>query len=168
MDYKKLAQVYQPKKIGVLLVGEAPPPSGKKYFYFPPPDYKPVRGIADDAGLPATIFNHYFGKRPANSIEYVEYLSHLKKHGIFLIDMYPFPENFRRNKDLRDKLFNGSNMMRLQKEINLLAHQSTKIIFLLARNYQAAQRMIITKHFPSAIYEKWKDFRLNTTEILPI
>jgi hypothetical protein len=55
--------LYKPESIKVLLIGEAPAQNGS-YFYKVPEKY-PTRNssIEDDTSMPATIFNHYFGRR---------------------------------------------------------------------------------------------------------
>jgi len=66
--YENLAKNYKPKNIKILLIGEAPPHNRKSYFYKVPDNYTPKKPIIKDYSLPATIFNHYFGRRPSNSI----------------------------------------------------------------------------------------------------
>ena len=168
MNYEKLARAYRPRVIRVLLIAEAPPPNGKRYFYSPPVNYKPVGTIEKDKGLPSTIFNHYFGQRPSNTAEYSQYLAHLKNHGIFLIDIYPHPEKFRDNKENWYKLFAESNMSRLRLKVNQLSNRDTEVIFLLARGYGASNLRLLNQHFPSAQYTRWKEFRMDTTETLTV
>ena len=92
MDYEKLALTNKPHTIKTLLIGEAPPPNGKSYFYKVPEKY-PTRksSIEDDTSLPATIFNHYFGRRPEDPQEYEQFLKCLKERGIFLVDILNKP-----------------------------------------------------------------------------
>jgi hypothetical protein len=47
----------------------------------------PKSKIEDDTSLRATIFNHYFGRRPNDRNEYLEFLICLKERAIFLIDI---------------------------------------------------------------------------------
>jgi hypothetical protein len=103
MNYEINASIYKPTKIKTLLIGEAPPPNGKTYFYKVPDNYFASNQIEDDSSLPATIFNHYFGQRPKDSAEYDKYLVSLKENGIFLINMYKRPEIFRGDKEKKIK-----------------------------------------------------------------
>jgi hypothetical protein len=85
MDYQSLANKYRPSVIKTLLIGEAPPPAGKSYFYLP---YQMSRAsLENDTSLPATIFGHYFGRKPDDKVEYITYVESLKEMGIFLIDI---------------------------------------------------------------------------------
>ena len=88
IDYRRLSEDFKPDAIKVLLIGEAPPPNGKSYFYTIPEKYPTIKySIEDDTSLPATIFNHYFGRRPLNEKEYEKFLCLLKEKGVFLIDI---------------------------------------------------------------------------------
>jgi len=86
INYFQESEKYRPDIIKNLLVGEAPPSSGKTYFYVPKAlsDDIPIR---DHRTLPATIFYHYFRTRPISKNEYTDLLLLLKKKGIFLIDI---------------------------------------------------------------------------------
>lgn len=86
INYFQESEKYRPDIIKNLLVGEAPPSSGKTYFYVPKAlsDDIPIR---DHRTLPATIFYHYFQTRPISKNEYTDLLLLLKKKGIFLIDI---------------------------------------------------------------------------------
>ena len=82
INYLRGSEIYRPDTIKTLLVGEAPPPNGESYFYVPqnPNNNRLVR---DDRTLPATVFNHYFGRRPNDGKEYRAFLFRLKKGGYF-------------------------------------------------------------------------------------
>jgi len=165
LNYNSLSNQYKPTKIKILLIGEAPPPNGKTYFYKVPDNYSPKKTIEGDYSLSATIFNHYFGRRPNDRHEYEDFLNLLKRDGIFLIDMYKYPEDFRGNKELRRKLFTDINIEKLLIEIKSLKNEeSFKIIFLLARNYLKCQLDILRERFPTADLIRWKEFRMNTSE----
>jgi hypothetical protein len=94
IDYLRESDKYRPKTIKTLLVGEAPPFSGKTYFYAPCmlPNAIPVE---NDRSLPATIFNHYFQERPRTTGQYINFLLKLKEKGIFLIDICTEPIKVR-------------------------------------------------------------------------
>ena len=90
INYFKESEKFRPEEIEILLVGEAPPPSGKTYLYVP----KPMlikRPIKNDRSLPATIFYHYFRERPKTVERYIELLNKLKDRGIFLMDIVDDP-----------------------------------------------------------------------------
>lgn len=165
LNYNGLAEKYKPNKIKILLIGEAPPPSGRKYFYKVPEIIKPSKTIEDDTSLPSTIFNHYFGRIPKNSVEYEEFLNCLKKNGVFLIDLYKKPEKFRGNKKNQKKLFTSDNIKQIVLEVKSLnSEESFQIVFLLARNYLKGQLDILRKEFPEADLTRWKKFRMNVSD----
>jgi len=155
INYTQEAGKYRPNKIKTLLIGEAPPPSGKTYFYIPK---VPVRG-----GLPATIFQHYFGQNPKTEKEYADMLKRLQKNRIFLIDIYDEPirildktkpkwrdmENLEKLKDEIPKLRGKMK----KKKVNV---QDKNITFLLARNDYKKE---IKQMFPESKLIFWKKFR---------
>ena len=141
MEYQNLSTEFKPKVIKFLLIGEAPPPNGKCYFYKVPEKY-PTRksSIEDDTSLPATIFNHYFGRRPNNPQEYEQFLKCLQEKGIFLIDIINEPIEIRKkdgsiNEDNLIKLLSENNLNKLDCRIKSLTNADTKLFFcLLGRN----------------------------------
>jgi len=90
IKYFQESEEYRPKEVKTLLVGEAPPPSGKTCFYVPKP-MSNKRLIKDDRSLPATIFYHYFRERSETVERYIELLNKLKDKGIFLMDIVDEP-----------------------------------------------------------------------------
>jgi len=167
MKYEELASTFKPQKTKILLIGEAPPPNGKSYFYAIPEKY-PTRkySIEDDTSLPATIFNHYFGRRPNNPEEYKHFLECLKERGIFLIDIINEPIEIRKkdrslNQENIDKLISDNNLNELEIRINSLKNNDTKIIFLLARKKYLKSLRI---KFPNYSFVTWKCFRLDISE----
>lgn len=167
MNYKKMSEKFKPDTIKVLLIGEAPPLNGKTYFYAVPEKY-PTRksSIEDDTSLPATIFNHYFGRRPNDTKEYEQFLGCLKEKGVFLIDIINLPLEIRKkdkslNLDNIDKLISDENLNDLDKRINSLINKDKKVIFLLARTKYL--KKLKTK-FPNYSFITWKCFRLDITE----
>ena len=162
LNYKELAYNYKPEdEIKILLVGEAPPPSGRKYFYSVPQNYKPKSNIERDTSLPGTIFNHFFDKLPNNSSEYEKYLIKLKTNGIFLIDMYEHPIQVRNNKeDSLPIIFSDSNLENLDYRIQSLISEKSEIIFLLARTYKKEYILKLKNKFNTAKFIRWIDFRL--------
>ena len=163
-DYKRFAKEYSPNKgkVNTLLIGEAPPPDGYAYFYKVPYKY-PIRNctIENDTSLPATIFNHYFGKRPNDSNEYKKYLACLKDRGIFLIDIYNKAIPFRNRPENIPLLKAKSNLDKLAKRIIKISNTKTTIIFLLARSSYLKDLRI---NFPNASFINWKCFRLDITQ----
>lgn len=99
IDYFKESEKYKPANIKILLIGESPPPSGKSYFYVPRA-MSNRRSISSDRSLPATIFYHYFMKRPETKEEYIQLLLKLKEVGVFLIDIYDEPIRIREKMEL--------------------------------------------------------------------
>ena len=167
MDYEKLALTNKPHTIKTLLIGEAPPPNGKSYFYKVPEKY-PTRksSIEDDTSLPATIFNHYFGRRPENPQEYEQFLKCLKERGIFLIDILNKPIVIRKKDGSIDEgnlkiLLSEENLNELDCTIKSLTNADTKIIFLLARTKYLK---VLKNKFPNVSYITWKCFRLDISE----
>jgi len=94
IDYFSASERYRPVAIRTLLVGEAPPPSGKTYFYVPR-DIQTTRPIENNATLPATVFNHYFRALPRSVDEYHEFLMRLRADGVFVADICEEPIRVR-------------------------------------------------------------------------
>jgi hypothetical protein len=156
IKYSKEAGKYRPELIKTLLIGEAPPPTGKTYFYIPK---VPVR----KGSLPATIFQHYFGMIPKTEKEYTDMLKSLQKDGIFLIDIYDEP--IRILDKTKPKWRNMENLDKLIREIPKLSEKMKKrkinikdenITFLLARNDYKKE---IKQNFPDSKLVSWKKFR---------
>src|SRR5262249_18625805 len=114
IDYLAQSEAYRPAVIDTLLVGEAPPPNGKSYFYLPTVLHK-ARSIRDNRSLPATIFAHYFDKLSESKEEYASFLVGLKELRVFLVDILDTPVKVRNSPEgvrqivgaiprLRDKL----------------------------------------------------------------
>lgn len=157
IDYAFYRNKYRPDKIKTLLIGEAPPPSGKTFFYVPK-DLQLSKLVETDTSLPSTIFNHYFGKRPSNVNEYEEMLYILKTEGIFLIDIFDKPIQIRGNKMNEAILIKQIPLLanKIQRELNIDLVEN-QWIFLLART---SYRKHLNSYFPSASKIRWKDFRL--------
>jgi uncharacterized short protein YbdD (DUF466 family) len=158
IDYLRESEKYRPETIKTLLVGEAPPFSGKTYFYVPCilPNAIPVE---NDRSLPATIFNHYFQERPRTTDQYVKFLLKLKEKRIFLIDICSEPIKVRgcpeglaritaEIQELRQKIAN--------RDIHVPDHD---IVFLLARNNYVKH---IRTQFPDSKRFTWKHFRMSS------
>jgi hypothetical protein len=163
LDYKILATKYKPEKVTTLLIAETPPPNGERYFYLP----RMLRNggkIENDQSLPATIFHHYFGKRPSTEAEYEGLLFRLKEKDIFLIDLIDEPRRIRDRNGIRQR--NQENLAYLINQIPLLRKKienleikidDENIIFLLARNDYKRQ---LKEEFPCSQFYKWKEFRM--------
>jgi hypothetical protein len=156
IDYHVAAERFRPAAIRTLLIGEAPPPSGKAYFYIPRAMIT-TRPIESDTSLPATIFHHYFATRPVNVTEYEALLGRLCDMGIFLIDICDQPIRVRNCCVGVARIIEEIPLLR-----NKLANQGIhvpdeRMIFLLPRrNYHAH----IRRNFPKATCVRWKEFRL--------
>ena len=164
MDYEKLAEKYKPKEINTLLVGESPPPNGKKYFYHPQ-KISLSKSIEDDRSLPSTIFYHYFKKRPKDELEYEKMLNNLKNLGIYLIDIFDKPIKVQdRNKKggiNRENLeLIKNNIPKLRKKIQKkgISVADEDIIFLLARPHYKTE---LNQYFPNSKKIQWKKFRIS-------
>lgn len=157
INYKEESKKYRPIKISILLVGEAPPPSGKKYFYVPTilRNHLP---IIKDSSLPATVFQHFFQKRPEGESEYIDMLKKLQAKGIFLIDLVDEPIKVRNNPEGLLKVRTGvSNFRKKMQKLDIFIDDKN-IIFLLARNNYSAQ---IKAEFPESERISWIKFRMN-------
>lgn len=156
IDYELERNKYRPERVKTLLIGEAPPPSGKVFFYVPK-KMSLGRSIEDDTSLPATIFNHYFGRRPKDITEYKKFLNELKNMGVFLIDIIDEPIKIRGIKQNENYLI--SKLPELKIKINELNEEipEKEWIFLLARS---SYKRKLREHYPFAKKIRWKDFRL--------
>jgi hypothetical protein len=139
------------------LVGESPPPSGKTYFYLPQ-RASTATPIRQDRTLPASIFNHYFGKRPESEEEYIAFLIALKKYGIFLIDICDEPVRVRNNPEGVDRIVYELSNLRAKMKKRHISVPDDQIIFLLARNNYLRE---IRTQFPAARHIRWIDFRMS-------
>ena len=161
IDYFKESQKFKPKQVNTLLIGEAPPPSGKRYFYVPRPMSNQI-AIEADRSLPATIFNHYFQRRPETVQEYVNLLNRLKEMGVFLMDIVDEPIKIRDKGGINQKTLDYliSKIPQLRKRIRARGiHISDEnITFLLARNNYKKQ---VQEEFPNSRLIRWIDFRLS-------
>jgi len=156
MDYSQLAEDYKPHKINTLLVGEAPPQSGKSYFYSPTKS-----GKVNEISLPSTVFKHYFGKLPQNRKEYLSFLDSLFDMGIWVIDITDKPvkvwkEKYVLDMDVIQEIINSLPV--LKNRIKDLEVDEKDVIFLAARrNYKKD----IRKLFPASTVVEWSKFRNN-------
>ena len=165
INYLAESKKYRPRKIRTLLVGEAPPPSGRTYFYFPTPTraMNNKRPIRKDTSLPSTIFWHYFGERPTSKERYIQLLNCLKNKGIFLVDIVDRPLRVR----IRGKGIDPNALRIIKRAIPRLRTklkrrkinvQDKDIVFLLPRcNYKKR----LEEEFPRSSYFRWIEFRLS-------
>ncbi len=171
INYEYLSNQYKPNQIRTLLIGEAPPPNQKSYFYKIPEKCSASLAIEQDTSLPATIFHHYFGVRPSTPKEYEKLLTCLRHHGIFLMDMINEPLLIRDRSaeggihlENLEKLFSEENLGSLKKRISEVADPQTRIIFLVPRTYKKMYREKLANHLDIKLtkenYVQWKDFRL--------
>ncbi len=158
IDYLKLSDEYRPSNIRTLLIGESSPPAGKQYFYLPRA-MKNIQPLRKDTSLPATIFGHYFGRRPETEEEYRSFLIHLCENGIFLIDIYDRPLRVRNNPEGLKLIKESIPLLRKKMAERHIAARDEQMIFLLARQNYKRQ---IKQEFPRAQLIPWIDFRLNT------
>ncbi len=157
INYLAESEKYRPKKILTLLVGEAPPPSRKTYFYMPN-SMRVKKEIEKDSNLPATIFNHYFGKRPENDVDYILFLRELQRNGIFLIDICDEPLRVRNSPEGLQRIIDEIPMLRGKMKRRKISIHDEDIVFLLARhNY----KKFLKKAFPVSHMIRWIDFRMS-------
>lgn len=162
LDYVGLADKYRPVQITTLLIGEAPPPNGKNYFYLPEP-LKQYRSVKYNQSLPATIFNHYFKECPVSFVRYIELLEKLKAAGIFLIDLYDLPLQVRGNRDNQEIVIKEIEFLNTKLESRRIFIEQEKMVFLLARN---GYDYHLKKNFPRAKRYRWIDFRMNPVPLV--
>lgn len=161
INYFGESEKYRPEKVRTLLIGEAPPASRKTYFYVPKPmdDSIPIRA---DRSLPATIFNHYFGLRPATAEAYEKLLRRLQEElRIFLIDISDEPIRVRGNPDGVEYVKKQIPNLRIKIAERGIEVPDRNIIFLLARKDYSKE---IRLQFPESERIPWIDFRLCRTE----
>jgi hypothetical protein len=163
INYFEESEKYRPISIKTLLIAEAPPPSGTRYFYVPKAMSTKIP-IENDRSLPATIFYHYFQKRPQSEEGYLELLKNLKDMGIFLMDIVDMPLRIRDRKAKGG--IDQANLRTLKNEIPKLrerissrgvAIHDDKMIFLVPRLHYKKE---IKREFRKAWIVRWKDFRL--------
>lgn len=118
------------------------------------------RSIRDDRSLPATIFYHYFQKRPETKEEYIDLLFKLQNKGIFLIDIYNKPLKVRGNKKNLERIFKEIPKLRNKMRLRNISIKDEDIIFLLPRkNYLKP----LKSEFPNSKYFRWIDFRMSSS-----
>lgn len=157
IDYHQASERYRPTTIKTLLVGEAPPPSRKTYFYVPRAmdDSIPIR---KDRTLPATIFHHFFQTRPTTEDEYIDLLCRLKDNGIFLIDICDDPVQVRGSCEGELRIIEELPKFPCKMESKNIRVPDEDIIFLLARN---SYEKYIEDLYPTSKRIRWIDFRMN-------
>lgn len=168
INYFKESEQYRPESIKTLLIAEAPPPSGKHYFYVPK-EMSAEIPIENDRSLPATIFYHYFQELPQSKEDYLNLLKNLKDMGIFLMDIMDMPIRIRDRKAKGG--INQENLRALKNEIPKLRDtissrgiviDDDKMIFLIPRPHYKKE---IKREFRKACIVRWKDFRLNPENV---
>ncbi len=157
IDYFAQSEKYRPVTITTLLIGEAPPSSGKRYFYLPQKmsDARPIKG---DTSLPATVFYHYFQRRPTTEDEYEALLVRLQKAGIFLLDICDEPIKVRGDKQGVQRIIGEVSNLRGKIESRGIWVSDQDIVFLLARKNYLKH---IRHEFPDSQHIRWIDFRMN-------
>lgn len=158
IEYFLESERYRPRTIKTLLVGEAPPFSGKTYFYAPRAmsNAVPIE-IENDRSLPATIFNHYFLERPTTIDRYKTFLLRLKEKGIFLIDICDEPIRIRKCPEGIMRIIDEIPNLRSKMRVRDIHVADRDIIFLLARNNYEKN---IKREFVDSQLVRWKDFRM--------
>jgi hypothetical protein len=122
-----------------------------------------VKPIRDDRNLPATIFNHYFGKRPENEHEYIELLLQLQKKGVFLIDICDKPIKVRDCPQGIQRIKVEINKLRDKIHSREIFIPENNIIFLLARRDYEKE---IRNEFPKAQLIRWINFRMSGVHLM--
>jgi hypothetical protein len=157
INYFRESEKYRPKKIEKLLVGEAPPSSGKTYFYVPKLMSENI-SIRKDRSLPTTIFYHYFQTRPTTVDKYIDLLLLLKKKGIFLVDICDDPIKVRGNPEGKQRIIDEIPNLRKKLISRKIKTADEEILFLLARTSYSNH---IRTEFPNSKLKRWIDFRMN-------
>ena len=158
IDYLAQSEKYRPGAIETLLIGEAPPPNGKRYFYLPTTMGNNLP-IERNCSLPATIFHHYFKTLPADEEEYHELLLRLKQLRVFLVDIVDEPTRVRGSPDGVRRVIEAIPKLRAKLKRRTINIEDKRIVFLLARN---KYRKEIRKAFPESSLVPWMDFRMGT------
>ena len=162
INYFQESEKYRPKTVRTLLIAEAPPPTGTKYFYVPRamPTKVPME---KDTSLPATIFQHYFKKRPETVDEYIDFLNRLRGAGIFLIDIADEPIRIREkggiNQENLQYLISKIKTLRTKIRERRIIIDDEDIIFLLPRLHFKKR---LEEEFPKSEKIRWIDFRLSS------
>ena len=162
INYFQESEKYRPQTLRTLLVAEAPPPTGANYFYVPRamPDNVPAE---KDTSLPATIFHHYFKKRPKTVEEYNDFLNKLRGIGVFLLDIADEPIRIREkggiNQDNLQYLISRIKTLRNKIRDRNIFIDDENIIFLLPRPHY---RKRLDEEFPNSRKIRWIDFRLSS------
>ncbi len=162
IDYLAESEKYRPLIIKTLLVGEAPPPSGTRYFYVPQ-EMSMNRRIEDDTSLPATIFHHYFGVRPRSKDEYRAFLCALRDNGIFLVDICDAPIKVRGDRAGLERIAADILLLTRKLQTRGIVISEDAMVFLLARKTYAPK---IRHEFPKGKRFTWKEFRTTPEEHL--
>lgn len=158
IDYLTESEKYRPEVIETLLIGEAPPPNGKTYFYLPTTLRNNVP-IARNRSLPATIFHRYFKRLPVDEEEYRELLLKLKQLRVFLVDIADEPIRVRGSPEGVRRIIEAIPKLRAKLERRNIDIDDEHIVFLLARkDYQKW----ISQAFPKSSLVRWIDFRMGT------
>ena len=160
IDYLAASEKYRPEVIKTLLIGEAPPPNGRTYFYVPA-SLSGARPIRENRSLPATIFCHYFRDLPGNEIDYTEFLLKLKAMGVFLVDIIDEAIQVRNSKEGVQRVKEAIPRLRQKMKRRKIHVPDQDIVFLLARNNYRSDRR---KEFPEASVTRWIDFRMANVE----
>ena len=161
IDYIAESDKYRPDNSQTLLVGEAPPPNRTSYIYVPE-NMRNAQNVQNDRSLPATIFNHYFGRRPADKNEYRDFLLRLKKLGVFIVDIYDQPIKVRNNQKGLEKIVVAIPKLRGKLRDRGILVDEKRMIFLLARKNYTRQ---IRENFPNAKLVRWIDFRMDGSDL---
>ena len=162
INYFQESEKYRPKTVRTLLIAEAPPPTGTKYFYVPRamPTKVPVE---KDTSLPATIFQHYFKKRPETVDAYIDFLNRMRGAGIFLMDIADEPIRIRErggiNQDNLQYLISKIKTLRTRIKNRGIFIDDENILFLLPRKHYKKQ---LDEEFPNSKKIRWIDFRLSS------
>lgn len=160
INYRKESEKFRPSEIETLLIAEAPPASGTRYFYVPRA-MSTKKLIEKDASLAATIFNHYGLDRPSNLEQYMENLIELKNaHKVFLIDILDKPLRIRGNKRNERILIKEIPKLKRKMKRRGIRIEEKDMIFLLARKSYKSR---LKEHFPEAQFIPWIKFRIKSS-----
>ncbi|MBI5026434.1 MAG: hypothetical protein HZC12_06870 [Nitrospirae bacterium] len=119
--------------------------------------------IQKDRSLPATIFSHYFQKRPTTEEEYDNLLRLLQSKGIFLIDICDDPIKVRGNSNGIQRLIKEIPKLRTKMKKRKINIEDKDIVFLLARKNYLKN---IKQEFPISKYIRWIDFRMSPEPLI--
>lgn len=145
-NIERFRSEYLPEKIQLLLVGEAPPDSGDRFFYYPnvkTNDWLFIAILKAFSGKNA--YQKYIEFRKDNDVSVLKtrYLNELKNRGIYLMDLSSFPAGKITPESQKDTFL--KSLEKLVKNGNL--DKDTPIILIKKSVYECLYMELINKNY---------------------